>query len=135
MKRWPSKILIVDDDQIALEAARERLVKAGYEVCGHHSAIGTSEVIVREQPHVLLLDVMMPGLSGDQLASVLQRNERTRDVAIVLHSSKHPAQLQELLEETGAAGSIQKTHDARLFMIAFDRLMLELRRKRDQVQR
>lgn len=123
----PLKVLVVDDDPIALEVARERLQRAGHQVVVRDRAFGTSRVILAEQPDVVLLDVMMPGISGDELASLLQEQVRTRRVAVVLHSSKEAGELEELVKRTGAAGAIHKTSDDGRFVAEFERIAAGVR--------
>lgn len=120
------KVLVVDDDPISLEVARERLERAGCEVETRDRALGTSRVILTFQPDCVLLDVMMPGISGDELAALLRSQGRLRHVAIVLHSAKDPSELSELMARTGAIGAIHKTSDDEAFLREFKRITHEL---------
>ena len=98
--------LVVDDDPVALEVARERLEAIGFNVSTRDQALGTSSYIVQHRPDFVLLDVMMPALTGGELAQVLKR--RANHTGVILHSSKPPAELRALAEATGALGSISK---------------------------
>lgn len=118
-----SRVLIVDDDPIVLEVCRERLVAAGYEVSVRDQAIGTSRLIAQSAPDIVLLDVMMPALSGDELALILKRSALTKKIHIVLHSSKPEAELSGLIAQTGAIGAIQKADDAEEFADTFRTLV------------
>jgi CheY-like chemotaxis protein len=120
-------VLVVDDDPITLEVAKERLQGAGYEVHVRDQALGTTEYIAKTQPDIVLLDVMMPGLSGDKLAELLHRRERTREVPIILHSSKESHDLDPLVKSSGALGAIPKTSDDAEFLSAFQRLAARAR--------
>lgn len=99
-------VLIVDDDPIVLAITEERLTALGYEVTTRDQVLGTSQWIVQHQPWLLLLDVMMPAMSGTELASFLRR--RGIETHIILHSSKERAELQQLVRSTGALGAIPK---------------------------
>jgi two-component system NtrC family response regulator len=108
------KILVVDDDAISLEVTRERLQEAGFLVVTHSNALGTSVLIAREKPDFVLLDVRMPGLSGDRLAKLLSKaNFRPR---VILHSACERAELNILSMLCGAAGVIEKTDDDQYFL-------------------
>ncbi len=108
------KILVVDDDEITLEVTRERLQGAGFLVLTHSNALGTSVLIAREKPDFVLLDVRMPGLSGDRLAKLLSKgNFRPR---VILHSACERAELGSLAMRCGAAGIIEKTDDDEYFL-------------------
>src|SRR3954471_8666475 len=120
--RRRGKVLVVDDDPIILEVVRERLDEAGYDVYVRVDALGTSQWLPREQPDFILLDVMMPALSGGELGQLLKRSNSTNQTAVILHSSMAAASLQSVIERTGAIGAIAKTHDGVKFMAEFERL-------------
>lgn len=120
--RRRGKVLVVDDDPIILEVVRERLDQAGYDVHVRADALGTSQWVAREQPDFILLDVMMPALSGGELGQLLKRSNSTNQTAVILHSSMAAASLQAVIERTGAIGAIGKTHDGEKFMLEFERL-------------
>ena len=127
--RRRGKVLVVDDDQIILEVVRERLDAAGYDVHVRADALGTSQWVAREQPDFILLDVMMPALSGGELGQLLKRSTSTNQTTVILHSSMTAASLQPVIERTGAIGAITKTHDGVQFMAEFEQLVARLRGK------
>lgn len=106
-------VLILDDDPIVLAVTEERLTTLGYQVITRDQVLGTSQWIVQNKPWLLLLDIMMPAMSGSELASFLKR--RGIQTHIVLHSSKDAAELQRLVRQTGAIGAIPKGLDDEQF--------------------
>jgi two-component system, OmpR family, response regulator len=119
--RAKAVVLVVDDDPIVLEIARERLVSAGYEVHTREEALGTSQWVMSHQPDFVLLDINMPALSGAELAMLIRRRETTRTSAIILHSSLPEAELQSLALTTGAIGVVRKTSSDQQFLDEFER--------------
>jgi CheY-like chemotaxis protein len=119
------RVLVVDDDLIVLELVRGWLEEAGYAVEVRDSALGTAQQVAVDQPDVVLLDVMMPALSGSELAQLIRRHHRTSLTAVIFHSSLEPSELQALVVKTGALGALQKTSDAERFVVAFELLMSE----------
>jgi len=113
--------LVVDDDPIALEAARERLERLGFIVHTRSQSLGTSAWILKERPNFVLLDVMMPALTGGELAALVRR--RKLNTGIILHSSKPIAELREIVRETGALGAVTKTFGEYLFNYEVIRLV------------
>ena len=121
--RRRAKILVVDDDPIILEVVRERLEAAGYSVHVRADAIGTSQWVAREQPDFILLDVMMPALSGGELGLLLKRSTSTNQTAVILHSSMTLPALMPVIQRTGAIGAIAKTHDGAKFIEEFEAIV------------
>jgi DNA-binding response OmpR family regulator len=121
--RRRGKVLVVDDDPIILEVVRERLDAAGYDVYVRSEALGTSQWVAREQPDFILLDVMMPALSGGELGQLLKRSHSTNQTGVILHSSMSAASLEPVVQRTGALGAIGKTHDGTKFLAEFEQLI------------
>jgi PleD family two-component response regulator len=102
------RILIVDDDQDHLASTIQILEKQGYEVRLHSQSIGTSQVVMKFRPDLILLDIKMPGVSGEELAGILKRNEIAKNIPIIFYSGLDEDSLYKLQREHGVAGFIQK---------------------------
>ena len=103
------RILVVDDSEVALAMAREALEEGGFEVVTAPDAKGADEYLFApQQPDLVILDVMMPVLSGDKKAKLLKENELTRHIPVLLLSSKTETELVWLVHESGADGFIRK---------------------------
>jgi CheY-like chemotaxis protein len=126
MKRRP-KVLVVDDDPISLEVTRTRLNKAGYDVVVREDALGTSTAIAQEEPEIVLLDVGMPGISGEALAKLITDNPKRSHISVIFHSARSAPELDALAEKCRVLGAIPKTSDASLFQLQFERLLLARR--------
>ena len=68
-----SKILIADDDQNILEVLKYNLVNEGYIVFTVIDGIQALELSRREKPDLIILDIMMPGLSGFEVCRILRK--------------------------------------------------------------
>jgi len=108
-QREQRTVLVIDDSEIVLEMTRFTLESAGYRVVTRNRASGSIAVILKEQPALVLLDVNMPGASGESIADVLVRSAPARDTLIVLYSSLPLNALRMKALATGAHGFIQKT--------------------------
>ena len=78
------KILIVDDEPDMLEIINLRLNKNGYEVI---TAVTGEECLAKaeaQHPDLILLDVLLPGMSGLEVAKRLQKNDSTKDIPIIM---------------------------------------------------
>ncbi len=114
-------VLVVDDDPIVLAVAQERLEQLGYRVHTRDQVLGTSQWVVQNRPWLILLDVMMPAMSGSEFAGFLRK--RGIETHIVLHSSKSRAELAQLVRATGALGAIPKGLDDSEFEAEFQALV------------
>lgn len=125
----PLKVLVVDDDPVVLDVARARLERIGCETLVHDRGLGTNRIVLKNEPHIVLLDVEMPGLDGDQLVDLIQENEWTPGEpwpAVILHSGKNDTELQALAHKTGAAGAIAKTPETDEFISQFQAIIESL---------
>jgi CheY-like chemotaxis protein len=107
------RVLVIDDDEIVRAVMCDLLRARGCEVFEEGSPIGVSRAISDQKIDVLLLDVLMPELTGDKLARLLRSNPRMQQLAIVLVSSSEPTQLAQLAKEVAADAVVPKAaiHD------------------------
>lgn len=117
----PLKIMLVDDDRTTLEVLGALLEKEGYTVVQRDTAIGTTQAIIRENPDVVLLDVRMPGLSGDKLAELI--SARNANLVVVLHSASPKSDLEKLARRCGASAIIEKATDPKEFLKRFEHIV------------
>jgi CheY-like chemotaxis protein len=103
-----TRALVIDDDDIARELLVSILKDGGYETFELPSPIGATQTIFHERIEVVVLDVMMPALSGDKLAKMLRSNPRLRSLAIVLVSSCSIDELTELAASVKADAVVSK---------------------------
>jgi DNA-binding response OmpR family regulator len=68
-----TRILIADDDRHLVELLRATLDEAGFDVVGAHSGLAAADLIQREDFDLIVLDVLMPGMSGDAVADLLDQ--------------------------------------------------------------
>ena len=82
------KILIVDDESAIRDMLRVALEMADYYCIEASNAQDAHALIVDEKPDLILLDWMMPGTSGLELARRLKRDEVTADIPIIMLTAK-----------------------------------------------
>jgi two-component system response regulator MprA len=92
-------VLVVDDDQDIRESLTQILVEEGFEVTSASNGVEALEEIARRTPDVMLLDLMMPVLSGWEVLEKLRVSGRSAGLSIVLLSA---------LDAQGCADYIQK---------------------------
>ena len=82
------KILVVDDEEDILELLRYSLAREGYRV--YSTGTGEKAVSVAKElsPDLLVLDLMLPGMDGLEVARILKSDPRTRSIPIVMLTAK-----------------------------------------------
>jgi DNA-binding response OmpR family regulator len=83
----PASILVVDDDPEIVTMLNTRLTKRGYKIATAGDGNRAIELAKRERPDVVLLDVMMPGKSGWEVARALKQDPVTQNVKIIMVSA------------------------------------------------
>ena len=82
------KILVVDDEPDAVELIASMIEPEGFEVIRAYSGEEGIDQAVREHPDLLVLDLMMPVVSGFDVISKLRTNPETEDIPIIICTAK-----------------------------------------------
>lgn len=109
MLQEKTRILVVDDDNTLLGAVRRLLTAAGFEVLTSDSALRLPQLVQREKPDLVLLDIEMPALSGEHVLEMTKLFEFLQKTPIVIHSAKSDEELTALVAKSSAVGYIKKT--------------------------
>lgn len=118
------KIVVVDDCLLTQQIAHDILEEAGYQVATADSVIEANRhVFSSPRPRLLLIDVEMPLLSGDRAVRFFRERESSRDIPILLISSKSPEILAKIAEDAGAAGYICKPLDPKILLTTIARIL------------
>ena len=92
MQSEPKTVLVVDDEDVIRETVREILADEGYRVVAAPDATAVLDLVAREAPDVVLLDVWMPEMDGiTLLRSIRQECPDARVIMISGHGSIHTA--------------------------------------------
>lgn len=108
----PGRVLIVDDDVSVAEGLRLLLDSEDIAAEVHTSLITLPLTIRKFDPDVVLLDLSMPGLSGDAYFKAGAHRFIASDIPVILFSGRPARDLARLTEELGADGFISKEQDA-----------------------
>ncbi|MBS0308868.1 MAG: response regulator [Proteobacteria bacterium] len=83
------KILIVDDSPTERYFLTDILVKNGFSVSTAENGEDAIVKIKADKPHLILMDVVMPGQNGFQVTRAISRDPDTQDVPIIICTSKN----------------------------------------------
>ena len=82
------RILVVDDSPTERHVLVELLTRKGYQVLTAESGEEGIEKAKSEQPDLVLMDVVMPGLNGYQATRTLTRDDATKHIPVIVCTSK-----------------------------------------------
>jgi two-component system alkaline phosphatase synthesis response regulator PhoP len=102
------KILLVDDEQDILEFLSYNLRKEGYTVFTSNDGTEAISIAKKEQPHLVILDVMMPGMDGMEVCDVLRNTPETNNSLIAFLTARGEDYSQVAGFDAGADDYITK---------------------------
>jgi signal transduction histidine kinase/CheY-like chemotaxis protein len=116
------RLLVIDDDESVHAILDEDLSPLGYAI--ENAASGEAGLRAAEEraPDVIILDLMMPGMSGFEVAGSLKDNPRTANIPILVLTSKEISSADRALLQPKVSSFVQKGTSAR------EQLVRELRR-------
>ena len=129
------RVLIVDDDELLAQYYQELLTRAGMQVEILHDPALTVETLERKLPDIVLMDLQMPEISGQNLAAVIRQYDQWMGLPIVYLSAEHdPAQQLRALNQGADDFLTKPVDDAHLITavrsrVARSRQLLELMTK------
>jgi diguanylate cyclase (GGDEF)-like protein len=107
-----SKILIIDDSRLITQFGKSILTGKGHEVLIADSGETGLELALGSQPDLILLDVILPGMDGYEICQQIKTTEQSRDIPVIMLTSKaEPADKIKGLE-LGAVDYVTKPFDA-----------------------
>ena len=83
-----SKVLIIDDDEASRYLLGTLISQFRFELLEASGGVDGLELARRERPQVIFLDLLMPDLSGFEVLERLRADPATRDIAVIIFSSK-----------------------------------------------
>ncbi len=82
------KIIIADDEEHLGHMIKFKLERAGFEVMWKLDGRSALEAVREEQPALVILDVMMPGLSGFEVLEAIKGDEVLRDTPVIMLTAR-----------------------------------------------
>lgn len=94
--------MLVEDDNNLREIYEARLAAEGYEIVSAHDGEEALALAVKEQPDLIISDIMMPKISGFDMLDILRSTPETRDCKIVMMTALSQAEDKERAGKLGA---------------------------------
>jgi signal transduction histidine kinase/CheY-like chemotaxis protein len=84
----PRKLLLVDDNELSLYILRELLDRPWLHLLEAHNGQEALDMVKRENPDAVILDLVMPNMSGFEVLQCLRDDEQTRRLPVIVYTSK-----------------------------------------------
>lgn len=105
-----AKIVIVEDDTSLADIYKTRLELLGYICFIASDGIEALTIIEKERPSLVLLDIMMPKIAGDQILKVMRANDWGKDIKVLVISNLNEAEAPEGIRSQGIEGYAVKAN-------------------------
>ncbi len=102
------RVLVVDDDELAVAAISSVLAEAGCMVTNLATPIGVTQVVLSHDIDVVIVDLQMPALPGDRLAAMLRGNKRLQDIPVIIVSAAPEEELRSITQRLPGVVALPK---------------------------
>lgn len=126
-------VLIVDDNEQNLELLHAYLDELGGDVRVAHDGIEAIESVAKQAPDIILLDIMMPRMSGFQVCEKLKKDPATRDIPIIMVTALNEVGDVERAIDFGADDFLTKPVN-KLELLTRVRSLLRVRQLKRQLE-
>ena len=139
-----STILVVDDQPINVQLLKRKLERGGLRVITAGNGLEALELVKKEKPELILLDVMMPDMDGIEVCQRLQADEQTRSIPVIFVTARTSKEGKIEGLGVGAVDYITKPIDldetlarvqTQLRFVTINREMVELQRRLVEARR
>ncbi len=107
------KVLVVDDEPFILMIVEDKLKKAGYKMLTRRSSDGIMEYIKTNRPDLIIMDWMLPGVSGLDICKKLSKDTKTCSIPIFMLTAKGQESDEKLGIKCGVKQYITKPFSPR----------------------
>jgi len=130
----PPIVLVVDDNQQNLELLQAYLEDLNCETIPAHDGLEALEIIGRKKPDLILLDVMMPKMSGFEVCKRVKNDPKTSDVPVIMVTALNEFGDIERGIDSGTDDFISKPVN-KLELLTRVKTMLKLKHLSDELER
>ena len=102
------KILVIDDSSTNVVLLNAVLLQYGYEVITAFSAKEAFRLLEKESPDLILLDLLMPEISGFDFLGEIKKKKKLKNIPVVIVSAVGSKENVSLTQELGAVSFINK---------------------------
>ena len=105
------RILVVEDNRTTLQVLMEVLRKAGFSVLSAQDTLQGMQTATREQPDLVITDLMMPAGGGEMLIERIKNSGKTMHIPVIVVTSRQEPQVESQALSLGALRLFHKPYD------------------------
>ena len=105
------KILIIDDEPDILRAAKVRLMSFGYEVITARDGSDIVNLVQKNMPDLILLDLRLPHMDGDKICVILKADDKLKTIPVIIFTASSDPTTSKKVKDSGAEGYLIKPFD------------------------
>lgn len=117
------KILVVDDEPDILKVVSFRLKKAGYEILTAKDGKAALDLIAVNKPDLILLDLRMPVVSGEEVCATLKTSAELKTIPIILLTASSGGKITDKAKELKADDCMVKPFEAEVLLEKVQKLI------------
>lgn len=110
MEKPQNTIVIVEDDKMLAEIYQTLLISSGFKVLVANDGRAGVDLILKEVPDLVLLDLMLPELSGDQVLYEMRSSAQCKDTKVIMLTNISETEAPEGLDAMGFSRYIVKAN-------------------------
>lgn len=112
------KIALIEDDVMLAEIYQTSMTLAGYECVVAHDGLSGLELIQKELPDLVLLDLMLPQLFGADVLKQMRGSDWGKNIKVVLLTNISESEAPDDIRDYGVEGYIVKANISRKALVA-----------------
>ena len=104
-------VAVIEDNKDLLEILTTKIREEGFDVYGASCGIEFVREMAGRMPDLILLDLMLPGTSGDGVLNAINKMDVLSDVPVIIFSAKEINEIKESAKNVNAVAYMQKNAD------------------------
>lgn len=128
----PKKILVIESNDAFRKMLKKRLEFSGFVVCTAPDGLQGLTAVRRENPDLIILDILLPGLDGHKICRMIKFDRKLRHIPVVVLTSRDLEEVAELAKQVKADAFCVKTTKAAVLVEIIQKLIE--RRQADSIK-
>lgn len=102
-------VLIIEDDRAARQVVVDTFKEAGFEALEAVDGVEGFKLACEKRPNIIILDLILPNISGVEVIKLLKKNKDTKDIPIIILSGSTDSSVVSNIVDTGVFDYFSKT--------------------------